>query len=67
MGHKYEALKKFKVYKAEVKNLLSRKIKILRSDRGGEYIHLRFQDYIIEHGIQSQVSTYGTPQHTRVS
>ena len=29
MGHKYEALKKFKEYKTEVENLLSKKIKIL--------------------------------------
>ena len=27
----------FKIYKAEVKNQLNRKIKAVRSDRGGEY------------------------------
>ncbi|TYK05909.1 gag/pol protein [Cucumis melo var. makuwa] len=55
MEHKSEALEKFKEYKTEVENLLSKKIKILRSDRGGEYVDLRFQDYMIEHGIQSQL------------
>ncbi|TYK15861.1 gag/pol protein [Cucumis melo var. makuwa] len=55
MEHKSEALEKFKDYKVEVENLLSKKIKILRSDRGGEYIDLRFQDYMIKHGIQSQL------------
>jgi hypothetical protein len=33
----YEALHYFKTYKAEVENQLERKIKRLRSDRGGEY------------------------------
>ncbi|KAL0553858.1 hypothetical protein IC582_007762 [Cucumis melo] len=67
MEHKSEALEKFKEYKTEVENLLSKKIKILRSDRGGEYMDLRFQDYMIEHGIQSQLSAPGTPQQSGVS
>ncbi|TYK07737.1 gag/pol protein [Cucumis melo var. makuwa] len=48
MEHKFEALEKFKKYKSEVENLLSKKIKILRSDQGGEYMDLRFHDYMIE-------------------
>ncbi|KAA0062145.1 gag/pol protein [Cucumis melo var. makuwa] len=67
MEHKSEALEKFKEYKAEVENLLSKKIKILRSNGGGEYMDLRFQDYMIEHGIQSQLSAPGTPQQNGVS
>ena len=34
---KYDALNKFMVYKSEVENQLNKKIKIFRSDRGGEY------------------------------
>ncbi|TYK28868.1 gag/pol protein [Cucumis melo var. makuwa] len=67
MEHKSEALEKLKEYETEVENLLSEKIKILRSDRGGEYMDLRFQDYMIEHGIQSQLSALGTPQQNGVS
>ncbi|TYK19615.1 gag/pol protein [Cucumis melo var. makuwa] len=67
MEHKSEALEKLKEYKDEVENLLSKKIKILRSDRGGEYMDLRFQDYMIEHRIQSQLSAPGTPQQNGVS
>ncbi|KAA0035987.1 gag/pol protein [Cucumis melo var. makuwa] len=37
-------------------------IKTLRSDRGGEYMDLQFQDYLIEHGIQSQLSAPSMPQ-----
>ena len=32
-----EALDKFKIFKAEVENLLDKRIKIVMSDRGGEY------------------------------
>ncbi|TYK00843.1 gag/pol protein [Cucumis melo var. makuwa] len=67
MEHKSKALEKFKEYKAKVQNLLSRKNKILQSDQGGEYMDLRFQGYMIEHGIQSQLSAPGTPQLNRVS
>jgi hypothetical protein len=32
----------FKTYKAEVENQLKRKIKLLRSDHGGEYFSVDF-------------------------
>ena len=35
---KDEALEKFVFYKAEVENQLNKKIKVIRSDRGGEYV-----------------------------
>ena len=34
---KSDALDIFKIFKAEVENQLERKIKVVRSDRGGEY------------------------------
>jgi len=40
--HKSKTFEKFKKYKAEVENLLGKTIKTLRSDRGGEYMDLRF-------------------------
>jgi transposase InsO family protein len=41
----------FKIYKAEVENQLERKVKRLRSDRGGEYFSSEFSEFCIEHGI----------------
>jgi hypothetical protein len=35
--HRSESLDKFKIFKAEVENQHNLKIKIVRSDRGGEY------------------------------
>ena len=49
MHHKFKPLEKFKEFKAEVENLLGKIIKTLRSDRGEEYMDLRFQDYLIKH------------------
>ena len=48
---KDEALDYFKIYKAEVENQLERKIKRLRSDRGGEYFPKIFDEFCEEHGI----------------
>ena len=48
---KDEALDYFKIYKAEVENQLERKIKRLRSDRGGEYFPKIFDVFCEEHGI----------------
>jgi hypothetical protein len=42
---KDEALNMFKTYKAEVENQLEKKIKILRSDRGGEYEFNAFAEF----------------------
>ena len=62
MHHKSEVLEKFREYKTEVENLLGKTIKTLQSDRGGEYMDLRFQDYMIEHGITSQLLAPDIPQ-----
>ena len=61
MQHNSEALKKFKEYKAEVENLLGKTIKSFWLDQSGEYMDLNFQNYMIEHGIASQLSAPGTP------
>jgi hypothetical protein len=43
---KDKALHYFKTYKAEAENQLERKIKRLRSDRGGEYFSSDFSDFL---------------------
>ncbi|KAA0034961.1 gag/pol protein [Cucumis melo var. makuwa] len=65
--NKSDYFEKFKKYKAEVENESGKTIKTFRSDRGGEYMDLRFQDHFIEHGIQSQLSAPSTPQQNGVS
>jgi hypothetical protein len=42
MKHKSESLEKFKEFQNEVENQRGKKIKALRSDRGGEYLSHEF-------------------------
>ncbi|KAG8497203.1 hypothetical protein CXB51_008568 [Gossypium anomalum] len=67
MRHKSEALEKFKEFKNEVQNQLGKTIKTLRSNRGGEYLSLEFDDLLKECGIVSQLTPPGTPQWNGVS
>ena len=67
MKHKSEALDKFKEFQNRVENQLNRKIKALRSDRGGEYLSLEFDEHLKDCGIVSQLTPPGTPQLNGVS
>ena len=42
MKHKSETFEKFKEFQSEVENHRNKKIKFLRSDRGGEYLSYEF-------------------------
>ena len=53
MKHKSETLEKFKEFRNEVENQLGKKVKAIRSDRGGEYLSLEFDDYLKECEIVS--------------
>ena len=53
MKQKSKTFEKFKEFKAEVENQLGKRIKVIRSDRGGEYLLGDFQDYLTEIGIIS--------------
>jgi transposase InsO family protein len=59
---KDEALYYFKTYKAEVENQLERKIKRLRSNRGGEYFLGDFSDFCVELGIIHERTPPYSPQ-----
>ena len=70
LEHKSEALDTFQVFKAEVEKQCGKQIKIVRSDRGGEYYGRYtengqapgpFARFLIEHGIVAQYTTPGSP------
>ena len=67
MKYKSEAFEKFKEFRQEVEKQLGKSIKILRSDRGGEYLSLEFQGYLRDNGILSQWTPPYTPQYNGVS
>lgn len=62
LKHKDDAFNAFKSYKAEVENQLNKTIKVLRSDRGGEYFSTEFDSFCEEHGIIHECSAPRTPQ-----
>ena len=67
MKNKSESFDKFKEFKNEVENQLNKKIKALRTDRGGEYLSNDFGAFLKECGIIPQLTPPGTPQWNGVS
>ena len=63
---KDEVIEKFVLYINEVENQLNKKIKVLRSDQGGEY-EIPFVDVCTQHGIIHETITPYSPQSNRVA
>ena len=67
ISHKHEAISCFKSYMSLVENQLDRKIKVLRTDRGGEYLSTQFKELCDEKGIVHQLTMPYTPQQNGVA
>ena len=67
MRHKSETFEKYKEFRNEVENQRGKRIKALRSDRGGEYLSHEFSDHLKSCGIVPQLTPPGTPQRNGVS
>jgi hypothetical protein len=67
LKNKDDAMNYFKIYKAEVKNQLEKKIKRFRSDRGGEYFSNDFNLFCVEHGIIHKRTPPYSPQSNGVA
>ena len=72
-GHVYflkaknEAFEKFQDFKALVENETGRRIKILCSDRGGEYIGREFDRFLRQNGIRHQLTAPYSPQQNGIA
>jgi transposase InsO family protein len=64
---KDEVFGKFKEFKALIGNLFERKIKILRSDNGGEYPSKEFVNFCKDVGIKRELTTPYNPQQNGVA
>ena len=62
LATKAECFTTFKQYKKWIENLTEKKIKILRTDNGGEYLSKAFMTYLTEHGVIHQTTVPYTPQ-----
>nr|GFA97853.1 hypothetical protein [Tanacetum cinerariifolium] len=67
LKHEHEVFENFKVFKSEVELQLEKKIKALRSDRGGEYLSQEFKDYLSKKEIVQHLTSPYTPQQNGVS
>ncbi|GJT41749.1 retrovirus-related pol polyprotein from transposon TNT 1-94 [Tanacetum coccineum] len=63
---KDEAIDKFVLYKTEVENQLGKKIKVVRSDRGGEYV-APFAELCAKHGIRHEFTAPYSPQQNGIA
>ena len=66
LKEKSEAFSKFKIFKALTENQTGRKVKAIRSDRGGEFSLKQFKEFCDEHGIKKEYTIAGTPQQNGV-
>ena len=55
--HKSESFEKLKKFRYDVEKQIKKSIKILRSDRGGEYLSREFLDYLKKNGSLLMDST----------
>nr|GEW37465.1 hypothetical protein [Tanacetum cinerariifolium] len=65
-GNKDEAIEKFVLYKTEVENQLGKKIKVVRIDRGCEYVS-PFADLYAKHGIRHEFTAPYLPQQNGIA
>jgi gag-polypeptide of LTR copia-type/Integrase core domain/GAG-pre-integrase domain len=65
--NKNETFDKFLEFKAMVENQTNRRIQILRSDRGGEYVNEKFRDYLRQYGIRHQTTAPYSPQQNGIA
>nr|KYP58132.1 Retrovirus-related Pol polyprotein from transposon TNT 1-94 [Cajanus cajan] len=64
--HKSKLFDKFKVYKAEVENQSEKNIKILHSDKGGEYSSIEIGEFFESYGIIHEVTPSYAPQYNGI-
>lgn len=67
LKEKSEAFETFRKFKVMVENATDRRIKALRSDRGGEYTSTAFMKYCEEQGIRRFLTTAYSPQQNGVA
>ena len=53
MKHKFKAFERFKEFRHKVEKQTRKPIKVLRSDRRGEYLSQKFLNYLKDNGIVS--------------
>jgi hypothetical protein len=66
LKEKSKAFKKFEVFKALTENQTRKRLKAVRSDRGGEFSSWNFKEFYDKHGIKREYTIPRTPQQNGV-
>jgi hypothetical protein len=66
LKEKFEAFEKFKVLKALTENQTGKRLKAVRSDRGGEFSSGNFKELCDKHGIKREYTIPRNPQQNGV-
>ena len=64
---KSETFTAYKQYEAWVQTHHDAAIKVLRSDRGGEYLSGKFVKHLADHGTKQKLTVHDTPEENGVS
>ena len=67
LQHKSETFQKFQMFKAMVENQSGCHIKVLRTDRGGEFVSKDFNLFCEEEGIQRELTAPYTPEQNGIA
>src|ERR1044072_5696308 len=67
MKLKSEVFEIFKVFRLMVEKQSGMCIKVLRTDRGGEFCSIEMSNYCKEHGIVHEITAPYTPQHNGIA
>ncbi|WJX11696.1 Beta-galactosidase 8 [Trifolium repens] len=67
MRHKNDVFNIFRAFHTLIQTQFSAKIRVLRSDNGGEYVNQEFHHYFKTHGIVHETTCPQTPQQNGVA
>jgi D-arabinose 1-dehydrogenase-like Zn-dependent alcohol dehydrogenase len=67
MKYKFKVFDYFKIYKAEIKTFIGRRIKIIWSDGGGKNKFNQFKELCEENEIRKQMTTTYTLEQNKVA
>lgn len=67
MKEKSEVIRHFKEYRSWAQNATNRRIKMFRTDNGGEFISKEFNELLAKLGISRQTTPPYTPEHNGVA
>ena len=67
LKHKSQVFDRFQEWKALVENASGQKLKVLRTDNGGEYTSMKFEEFLKSEGVHDECTIPKTPEQNGVA